>query len=147
MTLPSAAAVIDFDPLDPALRFADYPVYDEIRRAGGISWSGAHGGFSAVADFALVKDIASDNVRFRSGEGVRIPPNGTPPRFALEYDRPRHTTHRAILTEGVGPRVAPGLADSVRAAARALLPAGPAPAPSTWGRATRSSSRWTWCST
>lgn len=123
MTAP-AAGTVHFDPLDQSLRFGDYPIYDEIRRAGGVSWSDAHGGFWAVADFALVKQIASDNVRFTSGPGVRIPPNGTPPTFALEYDRPRHTVHRAILTEAVGPRAAPGLEDGVRRAARALLPAG-----------------------
>ena len=118
------ASRVAFDPLDQSLRFGDYPVYDEIRQAGGISWSEAHGGFWAVADFAMVKDIASDNVRFTSGEGVRIPPNGTPPTFALEYDRPQHTMHRAILTEAVGPRTAPQLEAGVRRAARALLPPG-----------------------
>jgi cytochrome P450 len=82
-----------------------------------------------VADFVLVKQIASDNVRFISGPGVRIPPNGTPPTFALEYDRPRHSVHRAILTDAVGPRAAPGLEDDVRRAARALLPPGREPAP------------------
>jgi cytochrome P450 len=129
MTTTSAAGTVAFDPLDQSLRFGDYPLYEEIRQAGGISWSAAHGGFWAVADFDLVKAIASDNVRFVSGPGVRIPPNGTPPTFALEYDRPQHTTHRAILTEAVGPRTAPGLEDGVRRAARALLPAGPDPVP------------------
>jgi cytochrome P450 len=54
---------------------------------------------------------------------VRIPPNGTPPTFALEYDRPAHTVHRGILTDAVGPRTAPGLDAMVRAHARRLLAA------------------------
>ena len=111
----------DFDPLDQLNRFDDFPRYDDIRAAGGIAWSDAHGGFWAVAGHDLVKDIASDDRRFGSGAGVRIPPNGTPATFALEYDRPRHTAHRRILTDAVGPRATPNLDAQVRAHARRLL--------------------------
>jgi cytochrome P450 len=115
--LPAVA----FDPVDQAMRFDDFPVYDEIRARGGIAWSPAHGGFWAVADFSLARRVTTDHERFRSGSGVRIPPNGTPPTFALEYDRPTHVVHRGILTDAVGPRVAPGLDAMVRGHARRLL--------------------------
>ena len=114
-------ATVAFDPLDQSLRYADFPRYEQIRAAGGIAWSEAHGGFWAVVDHDLVRMIAADNRRFTSGEGVRIPPNGTPPTFALEFDRPRHTVHRRILTDAVGPRTAPTLDAQVRAHARRLL--------------------------
>lgn len=106
---------VAFDPLDQSLRFADFPHYDRIREVGGIAWSEAHGGFWAVADHDLVRTIAADDRRFTSSEGVRIPPNGTPPTFALEFDRPRHTVHRRILTDAVGPRTAPALQERLRA--------------------------------
>jgi cytochrome P450 len=112
---------VAFDPLDQSLRFADFPHYDRIRAAGGIAWSEAHGGFWAVADHDLVRAIAADDRRFTSGEGVRIPPNGTPPTFALEFDRPRHTVHRRMLTDAVGPRITPTLEAQVRAHTRRLL--------------------------
>ena len=115
---------VRFDPLDQKLRFHDLQVYDQVRQAGGITWSPLHGGFWAVADFALAKQVAADHLRFRSGGGVRIPPNGTPPTFALEYDRPEHAVHRKILTDAVGPRVAPGLEAKVRGHARRLLATG-----------------------
>ncbi len=124
MTTTTDVPSVDFDPLDQDLRFADYPVYDRIRDAGGVCWSPARGGFWAVADFALVKQIASDHQQWLSGDGVRIPPNGTPPTFALEYDRPTHTAHRQILTEAVGPRITPSYEGLVRDHARRLLPAG-----------------------
>lgn len=120
MTTHSVPTVA-FDPVDQAMRFADFPVYDEIRAQGGIAWSPSHGGFWAVADFALARLVTTDHDRFRSGSGVRIPPNGTPPTFALEYDRPAHTVHRGILTDAVGPRTAPHLDAMVRGHARRLL--------------------------
>jgi Cytochrome P450 len=122
LTRPTPA-VVRFDPLDQSMRFADLSLYEQIREAGGIAWSPEHSGFWAVADFAMAKKITSDHVRFRSGDGVRIPPNGTPPTFALEYDRPAHVEHRKILTDAVGPRVAPSLDPMVRGHARALLAA------------------------
>ncbi len=128
MTTSTDVPTVDFDPLDQSLRFGDYPVYDQIRAAGGVCWSPARGGFWAVADFDLVKRIASDHTQWLSGEGVRIPPNGTPPTFALEYDRPTHVTHRQILTEAVGPRTTPSYEPLVRDFARRLLPAGDGPA-------------------
>jgi len=117
----STRPLTDIDPLDQDMRFDDFRRYEQIRQAGGIAWSPAHGGFWAVADFELVRMIALDHTRFRSGPGVRVPPNGTPPTFALEYDRPAHTAHRGILTEAVGPRTAPTLDGQVRAHARRLL--------------------------
>ncbi|GAA3217858.1 cytochrome P450 [Pseudonocardia petroleophila] len=122
--LPTSPPTVRFDPLDQDMRFHDFGVYDEIRAAGGVAWSPERGGFWAVADHALARQIASDHGRFRSAAGVRIPPNGTPPTFALEYDRPEHTGHRKILTAAVGPRVAPGLDAMVRGHARALLATG-----------------------
>lgn len=112
---------VEFDPLDQELRFGDFPRYDAIRTAGGIAWSDAHGGFWAVADYSMARMIAGDGRRFGSAAGVRIPPNRTPPTFALEYDRPRHTVHRRILTDAVGPRTTPTLEGRVRAHARRLL--------------------------
>ncbi|MBB6377551.1 cytochrome P450 [Pseudonocardia eucalypti] len=103
------------------MRFTDFARYEQIREVGGIAWSDEHGGFWAVVDHDLVRAIAADDRRFVSSMGVRIPPNGTPPTFALEYDRPRHTVHRRILTEAVGPRAAPTLEARVRGHARRLL--------------------------
>ena len=112
---------VNFDPLDQDLRFSDFARYRQIREAGGIAWSDAHGGFWTVVDHDMVRAIAADPARFTSGDGVRIPPNGTPPTFALEYDRPRHTVHRRILTDAVGPRTVSGLEEQVRNHARRLL--------------------------
>jgi cytochrome P450 len=113
--------VVHFDTTDQALRFADIPIYEQIRAAGGISWTEDNGGLWVIADFALCKQVASDNKRFISGEGVRFPPRGGPRIFALEYDRPRHSVHRGILTEAVGPRTTPTLEPMVREHARRLL--------------------------
>lgn len=96
------------------------PIYDRIRAAGGIAWSTLHGGFWATPDLALVKQVTSAK-RFVSADGVRIPPSGLPPVFALEYDDPAHAIHRKVLAEAVGGRVVPSLEPMIRRRARDLL--------------------------
>lgn len=118
--LTETRPTVAFDPLDQAWRFNDRPIYDKIRKAGGIAWSPEHGGFWATPDIELAKQILSSK-NFISGKGVRIPPSGTLPVFALEYDDPAHNTHRKVLAEAVGPRIVPTFEAGIRTHARRLL--------------------------
>lgn len=120
MTAPDAP-LVNFDSTDHDLLFHDVELFDQVRVAGGIAWSEKQGGLWVVADFALCRQIASDDATCLSGDGVRFPRAGNPMILALEYDRPTHTRHRALLTELVGPRATPALEPMVRDHARALL--------------------------
>lgn len=121
MLTTSPRPVVAFDPLDQAWRFEDRPLYQRLREAGGIAWSPEHGGFWAIVDQELGRQVTADHTSFVSGRGVRIPPSPTFPVFALEYDRPRHVVHRKMLTDAVGPRAVPPLEPMVREHARRLL--------------------------
>lgn len=146
MLTTSPRPVVAFDPLDQAWRFEDRPLYQRLREAGGIAWSPEHGGFWAIVDQELGRQVTADHTSFVSGRGVRIPPSPTFPVFALEYDRPRHVVHRKMLTDAVGPRAVPPLEPMVREHARRLLAARPA-GRSTWARTTGSGCRSTSSST
>jgi hypothetical protein len=61
--------VVGFDPLDQAWRFEDRPLYQRIREAGGIAWSPEHGGFWAVVDQELGRQVIADHTRRCAGWG------------------------------------------------------------------------------
>ncbi|MDX1874119.1 isochorismatase family protein [Mycolicibacterium sp. 120266] len=113
--------VVEFDSTDQDLVLHDLELFERVRAAGGIAWSEKQGGLWVVSDYALCRQIAADHETFSSADGVRFPRALTSHILALEYDRPTHTRHRAILTELVGPRVTPPLERMVREHAGALL--------------------------
>jgi cytochrome P450 len=122
--MPDAGTpVVKFDSTDQNLAFHDLELFEQVRAAGGIAWTPEQGGLWVVGSYDLCKAVASDHTRFVSGEGIRFPRGGHPKIFALEYDRPQHNVHRAVLTELTGPRAVTGLDPVVRTIARDLAEA------------------------
>lgn len=117
---PPGVDIVRFDTTDQSLRFRDVDLFDAVHRAGGIAWTESAGGMWVVGRFDLIWKIGND-MRFRSGEGVRFPPSGAPKVPALEYDRPVHTAHRKLLSSAVGIRAVRPLEGMVRRHARRLL--------------------------
>lgn len=118
----NAWAVTSFDPWDPRLTNRDvWGFYAQMREAGPVVWSDAHGGFWCITRYEAVRSAAVDFRTFSSADGVvigrrkdvRVPP--------LEYDRPEHLRFRkAMQTPFLRGRIG-RLAGEVRAEVHSLL--------------------------
>jgi cytochrome P450 len=92
------AATEGYDPTDSETMRDPYPFYRRFRSSEPVARAGAWGGFWLISKYADVRSAALDTGRFRSADGVTLPPFGNPmPFIPIEIDPPRHTLYRKPL--------------------------------------------------
>jgi cytochrome P450 len=119
-----ADLVVDFDVDDPALVEGVHERLAAIRRAGGIAWCPAHGGYWLVTRYQDVDRVMRDDEVF-SAEHTALPTGAmeTPRQIPLHYDPPEHTAYRRLLNPMFSPGRIGLLEGNIRQAATALLDA------------------------
>lgn len=97
-------ALSDFDHLDASVASSDVlATYERAREGCPVAHVPSHGGYGLVTRHDDVRSVALDPDRFRSGDGVFIPPSGLPPVPPMEYDGAARRRWRTILQGALSP--------------------------------------------
>lgn len=116
------AALVEFDPLDRAIRRDPFPFFAGLRDRCPVGRSEQWGGFWVISRFDDIMAIHRDHDTFRSGGGVMIPPLGYGGRLIpMESDPPWHTAIRRALQPLFGTRHVATLEPFARAVVREAL--------------------------
>jgi len=121
----ATARLVDrFDHHDPDLSRNPYAVYAGLRERCPVSRSEAWGGMWVVASYEHVTEVANDDLRFSSAQGVSFPPAGNPrPLIPIEIDPPDLFKYRRLLNPLFSPAAVEGMEPAVRATAVELIDA------------------------
>lgn len=116
--------VVDFDVDDPNLAGSVHERLADIRRAGGVAYCPAHGGYWLVTRYADVDEVIRDDDVF-SAEHTALPTGTveTSRQIPLHYDPPEHTAYRRLLNPLFSPGQVKLLEQKIRDAAGGLLDA------------------------
>src|SRR6266851_5435311 len=113
-----------FDHRSPELATDPFRVYAQLRQRCPLHRSDAWDGFWVVASHRLVDEVAHDDARFCTREGVSFPHAGNPrPLIPLEVDPPGTVAWRRLLTPLFSPAATEAREPEVRAIARDLVEA------------------------
>ena len=100
MGLPAGWGVEAFDPWDPRITNENiWVAYREMRRAGRVLTSTAHGGFHLLTHYQDIRAAAADFRNLCSSEGVLVGRRKARRSIPLEFDRPEHTRYRKAMQE------------------------------------------------
>ncbi|HJQ45737.1 MAG TPA: cytochrome P450 [Amycolatopsis sp.] len=89
-------------------------VHSRIQERSPVAYSEAYGGMWLVSRYREVKAVLKDHETFSSAEGVFFPKATGTPKFApVDYDRPEHTTFRALMTPPLDLEQMRGLSGSI----------------------------------
>jgi cytochrome P450 len=114
--------VARFDHRSPELATDPFGVYAKLRERCPLHRSEAWDGFWVVASQPLVEEVAHDDTRFCTGQGVSFPHAGNPrPLIPLEVDPPDAVAWRRLLTPLFSPSATERRTAEVRAIARDLV--------------------------
>jgi cytochrome P450 len=114
--------VARFDHRSPELATDPFGVYAKLRERCPLHRSEAWDGFWVVASQPLVEEVAHDDARFCTGQGVSFPHAGNPrPLIPLEVDPPEAVAWRRLLTPLFSPAATERRTAEVRAIARDLV--------------------------
>ena len=98
------APAVDLDPYDPDLTEpAVWDIYEALRDAGPVARSGRRGGFWVLTGYDDVRAALRDRATFSSASGHRIPTDGTQRSIPIDFDPPRHTAYRRLMTQVLSP--------------------------------------------
>ena len=113
-----------FDHRSPELATDPFSVYARLRERCPLHRSPAWDGFWVVASHGLVEEVAHDDARFCTGQGVSFPHAGNPrPLIPLEVDPPDTIAWRHLLGPLFSPQATEQREPEVRAIARDLVDA------------------------
>src|SRR3954469_3553250 len=116
--------VARFDHRSPELATDPFGVYAKLRERCPLHRSEAWDGFWVVASQPLVEEVAHDDTRFCTGQGVSFPHAGNPrPLIPLEVDPPDAIAWRRLLGPLFAPTAVEGMEDDIRRLARELVDA------------------------
>src|SRR5690606_13082572 len=94
----------EFDHLDSSVPGTDVlATYERAREECPVAQVPHYGGYGLVSRHEDVRAVALDPDRFRSGDGVFIPPSGLPPVPPMEYDGDARRRWRTILQGALSP--------------------------------------------
>lgn len=111
-----------FDHRSPELATDPFGVYAQLRERCPLHRSEAWDGFWVVASHRLVNEVAHDDARFCTGQGVSFPHAGNPrPLIPLEVDPPEAVAWRRLLTPLFAPAATEQRTAEIRAIARDLI--------------------------
>jgi cytochrome P450 len=111
-----------FDHRSPDLATDPFSVYAKLRERCPLHRSEAWDGFWVVASHRLVDEVAHDDARFCTGQGVSFPHAGNPrPLIPLEIDPPDTVTWRRLMTPLFSPAATERRTAEIRAIARDLI--------------------------
>ena len=119
-----AALVVDFDVYAAAAPGEDFhAAWVRFQRAtvSPLVWSPRYGGHWIAVRGRDVLDLYGDHDRFSSAVNTVPPATSRAPLGAIVLDPPQHGPFRAVLDEGLSPRVVRGLEPAVRALAAELI--------------------------
>ena len=120
----STRVLARFDHRSPELATDPFRVYAKLRERCPLHRSEAWDGFWVVASHGLVEEVAHDDARFCTGQGVSFPHAGNPrPLIPLEIDPPDTVAWRRLLTPLFSPGGHGAAEAEVRAIARDLIDA------------------------
>lgn len=108
---------VDFD--HHAAEFAEDPwsAYRRLRSSCPVAYSERYGGFWLLSRYDDVKEVASDDGRFLSGQSVTVPPKPESMRLSIpiEVDGPLFLEYRRILNPFFSPQAADRMEPEIHA--------------------------------
>lgn len=107
---------IHFDHHDPEFARDPWAVYRDLRERCPVAYSEDHGGFWVVSRYDDVKELASDDSRFLSGQSVTVPAKPPDMRLSvpIEVDPPLFFEYRRLLNRYFSPQAAERMEPDIR---------------------------------
>jgi cytochrome P450 len=98
--MTDCALTFPFDHHDPEFVIRHRAIYDGMRQRCPVARTDAHGGYWVLSNYALVSEVALDDLSYSSAISLLVPAGNVDRLFPLQTDPPELVRNRLAIQSG-----------------------------------------------